>query len=417
MTKKSPQEVVELTSIDAGNDSVKASFIDDKGDIQSFSIPTVIAPAPSSKIVLESKRVHKNINVSPSSFLHVKISSSALPANKKIAFYYVGEAAKGKKEMLESKGDADKKYNNELHIVTTLTSLAYIAILKERDEITYSVSTGLPINEYKEIGEEKFLRLYAGQHEIEFLDGPLEGHNVKLTISEEESLALVEGVHTALALRFRIKGNKLTATSLSDKIRGKYGIADLGAGTMDLALFDENGLNKELSYNLNLGTNMYIDEMIREITKLDEFEEVRNSFDEVDSQTASPYNSRDIFVEKVIEPEVSTMIELDKKGKEYDPTFSVDWAWVKNVNVTSIVVKWIEKYTENAINELNKFYARTNCDQLFIVGGGLLFGYLVLRNYKDRFEFPDDLENAAYTTSIAYLIANYAEQMRKHKVG
>ncbi|MED3690744.1 hypothetical protein P4534_18400 [Peribacillus butanolivorans] len=52
---------------------------------------------------------------------------------------------------------------------------------------------------------------------------------------------------------------EVVETEFSSQILDEFAIADLGAGTLDLALYDENGLNSTKSTNHLIGTNKYID--------------------------------------------------------------------------------------------------------------------------------------------------------------
>lgn len=401
-----------LTGADSGNESGKFSFLDSNGNIQSFMIPTIIAEAPVSKI--EMKNFVKE-EAKAENLLHVRVLSPSLSQANKHSYWYVGSYAKDKEKRMEPgiitneythEKRAEKKYQNDLHLVTTLTGLAVAAVYSNLEgEVKVPYSGGLPIDEYKEIGEPKALQGIFGRHEIEFLDGPFEGKTIILSI--ESGIMNIEGISSSLSLNFDIKNGELVETEFSKLLGEHYALGDLGAGTTDTVLFTPDGVNKELTGTLRqIGTNLYIDQLMKKVKQLPEFQEIREA---IDDPSLSPYQTREHFVGEVIEPEILRMIG----DSTYYPIFKANWAYITDVNITNLVMETLEQYGREQMKELMTFWAKgINTKTFVLIGGGLLFGYPVFKEYKERFLFPPNLKESAFFTSKAYLIANYLEQMK-----
>lgn len=407
------QKGILLVGADSGNTSGKFSFLDEHGDMRSFVIPTVIAPAPSSKIYLEdvTKKDIPAVNL-----LHLRINSRSLSTGNTNSFWYVGSYAKDKDKRIEpqiimtsttQEKSSQKKYQNDLHVITTLAGLAVATILSSRTEVTVPYSGGLPINEFKEIGEEKALQAIKGDHEVEFIDGPFEKKIVRLHI--HDGAVHVEGVTSSLALSFDIKKGELVETELGETLGENFALGDLGAGTTDNVLFTENGINKELSGKINpIGTNQFIDELMREIADIPEFSPIREM---IADDKIVPYKTREHFMSEVVESEIIKMVD----DPEYQPVFKANWMYITNVDVTEKVLAKLEAYGDIQVKELMTFWAKAmNTSKFVLVGGGLLFGYPVFKNMKDRFVFPPNLKDAQFFTSRSYLIANYLDHYEKY---
>ncbi|MBM7554521.1 ParM/StbA family protein [Thalassobacillus pellis] len=353
-----------ITGTDSGNTSNKVSFLNQLGDIESFTIPTIIAPAPSSKVTDMAKRKQA---MTGEQLLHVRVESQALPANETTAYFYVGEYAKDKAGKIEPHADAEQKFNNKLHIVTTLTGLAVAAWRAGKAEVQVPYSGGLPVEEYKNVGPEKVLAQLQGTHVIEALDGAYEGKRVTLTI--REGTVHVEGVTSSLALGFTITRGELSELPLGEVIGDDFALGDLGAGTLDLALHTELGFDKNKSTNKRIGTNPYIDAILEEIAQMEAFQEVHRLLEET-GEEGQPYRTREEFMRKVVIPGVMEMVAGTDPS---DVRFTASWLFVKEVDVTPIVTKGIQAYAAEVTQALHTFWVTSHAEKFVLVGGGLLF--------------------------------------------
>ncbi|HDR6957324.1 MULTISPECIES: ParM/StbA family protein [Bacillus cereus group] len=380
-----------LGGFDTGNIKAKISFLNEKGNIESFAIPTVIAEAPPAKIDLKSAPSKKNDYVNEKDedieLLHVRIISNSLDGDARSRAWYVGAYAKDQEDRQEPTVDEMGK-----------------------EEVSVPFSGGMPIEDYKLRGEEQILEMLYGEHTVEFLDGTYEGKKIKITIND--GTMNVEGVSSVLAILFDIvNGEIVEVEGMDAEIGESYAINDLGAGTSDNAFFEDGELNKKLSTNTDLGTNKYIDEILKNIKERFMENEILKSF--MTDEIESPFKTREDFIQRLVMPEVEKMIEDDT----YKPTFSVKWGPVKE-NVTDIVMDGMLKYAEDQKASLMKFWFKTNADKNIVVGGGVLFGYAGLRDLKeqDGFILPKNIQESAYFTSRSYLIANLLEQLNKEGV-
>lgn len=396
-----------LTGTDSGNTSNKISFLNEEGNVDSFVISTVIAPAPSSVVKMKGDS-SKEKDIPVENKLHVHINSSALPDSETKSYWYVGEFAKDKENREEPKrdneGKTEEKFNNKIHIITTLTGLAVAAIKANKREVKVDYSGGLPINEYKDHGQ-KVLSNLLGEHVITFVDGPYEGETVQIKIEDGE--VQIEGVTTSLALSYDIENGDIVETELGKVIGEEFTLGDLGAGTTDLAVFDENGINTNLSSNTNIGTNTYVDRIMQKILEVKEFSSLRDRV----GQEARPYRTREEFMKKVIEPAVFKMID----NSEDKPKFKASWLMKKDVDITDIVIEEMVNYANDQLPSLYNFWGKSNTEKFVLVGGGLLFGYIRFREEKD-FILPPKLVESQFMTSRSYLIANYLKQLEKKMI-
>jgi plasmid segregation protein ParM len=410
-----------LGGFDTGNIKAKISFLNEKGNIESFSVPTVIAEAPPAKIDLKSAPSKKNDYVNEKDedieLLHVRIISNSLDGDARSRAWYVGAYAKDQEDRQEptvdEMGKTEDKFsqkNKKLHLIPLFTSMAGAAARIGKEEVSVPFSGGMPIEDYKLRGEEQILEMLYGEHTVEFLDGTYEGKKIKITIND--GTMNVEGVSSVLALLFDIvNGEIVEVEGMDAEIGESYAINDLGAGTSDNAFFEDGELNKKLSTNTDLGTNKYIDEILKNKKERFMENEILKSF--MTDEIESPFKTREFFIQRLVMPEVEKMIEDDT----YKPTFSVKWGPVKE-NVTDIVMDGMLKYAEDQKASLMKFWFKTNADKNIVVGGGVLFGYAGLRDLKeqDGFILPKNIQESAYFTSRSYLIANLLEQLNKEGV-
>jgi plasmid segregation protein ParM len=402
-----------LTGTDTGNTDGKFSFLNAQGNIESFVIPSIIAKAPSSKVKLNG--VSQKEGIAPEKFLHVHITSESLSNENTNSYWYVGSYAKDKDERQEPKIIIDddtqekrsqQKFSNDIHVIVLLSGLA-VAAMKygyQDGEVKVPYSGGLPIREFKEVGEEKALAALRGKHEVEFIDGPYEGKKIIINIVEGNIYA--EGVANTLAISYDIVNGELVETEMGKKVGENFALADLGAGTTDLVIFDENGINKDLSTNTYVGTNRYIDQMMDQIRNLEVFKPIY----EAGGDKVGPYKTREHFMSEVVEPEILKLVD----DENHKLSFKAKWMFVKDVDVTEIVLDTIEKYGKQQYQDLMKFWSKAvNVDEFVVVGGGLLFGYPVFKNYKNQFIFPDNIKEVQFFTSKSYLIANYLVHVQK----
>ncbi len=385
-----------VSGVDGGNTRTKVSFLGKGGNIISFALPTVIAPADSNGDPFKENGDRREL--SDIDRLHVHIQSKALPRT----YYFVGDWARDKKDMLQPEGVQDK-HASELHTVATLTGLALAVLKQEKREAVLSYSGGLPIEEHKRIDESQVLAKLIGDHSIEFLDGKFIGQKVTLHITKGK--IHVEGITSSLGLRYNIRKNEIVALEYGTEIGSQYALADLGAGTLDLALYDQDGLNGYASTNLPLGTNHYIDRMIDEIFENEVFADVK-AFLEKQGKALQKYRNREEFVTEVLYPGVKRIME------NHEPLFTVSWARVQDVDVTDIVLKHMKDYFEAVRDQLELFWFEKapKVKTFVLVGGGVLFGYHFIKDLKE-YTLPSQeiLEDSAFFTSRAYLIANYVE--------
>jgi plasmid segregation protein ParM len=412
-----------LGGFDTGNIKAKISFLNEKGNIESFSVPTVIAEAPPAKIDLKSapsskKNDYVNEKDEDIELLHVRIISNSLDGDARSRAWYVGAYAKDQEDRQEptvdEMGKTEDKFsqkNKKLHLIPLFTSMAVAAARIGKEEVSVPFSGGMPIEDYKLRGEEQILEMLYGEHTVEFLDGTYEGKKIKITIND--GTMNVEGVSSVLALLFDIVNGEIVEVEerMDAEIGESYAINDLGAGTSDNAFFEDGELNKKLSTNTDLGTNKYIDEILKNKKKRFMENEILKSF--MTDEIESPFKTREDFIQRLVMPEVEKMIEDDT----YKPTFSVKWGPVKE-NVTDIVMDGMLKYAEDQKASLMKFWFKTNADKNIVVGGGVLFGYAGLRDLKeqDGFILPKNIQESASFTSRSYLIANLLEQLNKEGV-
>lgn len=413
VTQKLMQEDTLITGVDIGNKSLKISYLTEQGKVESFAIPTVIAPAPAEKTELNTA---SNVGViSPLSNLHVNITSKAI--SSKSQNYFVGEYAKDKdnrkepgmeKENTEEK-QPEKKHSNKLHISTMLTGLAVVAALNEKTNVIIPFSGGLPIDEMKEVDQDTALNAIKGTHVVKFIDGMFEGKEITITI--EEGHFYGEAVISNISLSFDIKDGELVETELGEKIGVNFSLADLGGGTSDFVKYTEEGLDSILSHNLPFGTNEYIDKMMKEVAEHEGFAKVRDRL-RSKNPNARPYHTREHFMSEVVEPEILKMVD----DPSYEPRFIANWAFVKNVDVTDVVKEHLIAYGERMDGELLDYWTKTSTEHFVIVGGGLLFGYLVFKDLKDQYTFPPTIKDSQFFTSRGYLIANLLKLKAKQSV-
>lgn len=410
MFEKLYKESTIITGVDAGNTSMKISYLNEEGNVDDLAISTIVAPAPMQTVELIS---HKSTDVAAEKILHVKLITNTLDGSEKEQAWYVGEYAKGKdgarQPELTENGESKEKFSDDtkaVFVVPMLTGLALAALKTgKKEKVVVPLSTGLPIETFK-LRQSKLIELFYGTHEIKFLDGPYNGQVIKVEIKEGEMQ--VEAVTSSLAIEFDIEKGQLVDTEIGKKIGTNYALGDLGAGTTDFAVFNENGIDKTKSHNNMIGTNKYIDDIIKEVAALELFKPVR----EVKGEHALPYSSREQFVDRVLKPQIDKMLKDD----DYKAEYKVSWGFVKSVDVTAIVNKHLTLYATIQKQSLLSTYADIEVDHFLLVGGGVLFGYKhgieTLTEAPYNMNIPK-LKESQFFTSRGFLIANYLKQVGK----
>ncbi|MGE7609843.1 hypothetical protein ACQKML_25055 [Peribacillus frigoritolerans] len=401
-----------IAGVDSGNISNKITYIDQKGNVVSLNIASIIGEnAETTAEDMPDESADKSFP--DDMILHLHIKSKALPKNRTNAYYTVGEYAQistnDKNNLRETSSDARDKLGNEIHVVTTLSGLALAAWKSGKgNKVDVPLSFGLPIEEAKQASSEK-INLYMGEHEITAIKGPYKGKTITINITGVQ--LNVEGVTSYLALAFDLVDGEVVETEFSSQIHDEFAIADLGAGTLDLALYDENGLNSTKSTNHLIGTNKYIDLIMKEAAELKEFDSIRARFERV-NKTPKISFTREEFMRKFIKPEIDKMVKKPK----YSPVFKATWQ-SKTADITGIVEKYTNQYAEEVKDKVIRYFVDTNVGQMIIVGGGLLFAYQYLAELKDEdCLFPPNIDQASFFTSKAYLLKNIIAEIEKQSI-
>jgi plasmid segregation protein ParM len=415
-----------LTGIDAGNISTKVSFLNTKGNIESFAIPTVIAPAPASAVAYNNQ-VDKREDVQIEDYLHIRVNSSAMDKDDNNRAWYVGESANKSTDKMQpsidENGDAEDKFsdkNREVFVLPVLAGIAVSALKSDKTHVVAPLSIGIPSKSYLKY-EQTLKQRFIGKHLITFIDGQFTDQTVTIEIHEDDAQIHAESVTTAMALMYDIKDGDLMETELSQKLEGKtYTVADLGAGTSDYAVFTENELDKVMTRRFaeenegelsRVGTNTYIEDIIEAIYNDPAFDRNRELVErskEPEKVRPAELTSREIFMKKIIKPVVEEALLSGKK-----PNFEYTWARAKNVPITKYIVDEMEKYAEKQMNNIETAWITANTDCIIAVGGGVLFGYFggLSKLQDDEVIIPDLLESQ-YFTSKAYLIVNFLMNMQ-----
>ncbi|MFB5662259.1 hypothetical protein [Alteribacillus sp. HJP-4] len=412
--KKLYKENVLISGVDQGNKSAKFSYLNQKGVINSFAIPTIVAPAEEKKSKVEGATEATSIEKK----LHLKITSKSLSTVNQERYVYVGHFARNKKGKEEPAynpaSESDKhmshtKFSNDLHVITTIAGLAVMAAREDKEEVHIPYAGGLPVSEIKELGSEKALESVKGTHTVEFMDGPLEKKVITLIIDSGKMYG--EGAITDLSLNFDIHNGELVETSLQERLSETYALGDLGAGTSEMIIFTEEGIDGNLSQSLDIeGTNPYIDRIRERVDNLEEFKTLKELFNLDESERA--YQSREEFMSEVIEPAILKVI----RGEREKPVFEARLLKAKKTtDITDIVMEEITKYANDHKKAITSAWNSAGVDDLVLVGGGVLFGYPVFKEVQERFLelqgqewviMPDQVEEAPFFTSRGYLIAN-----------
>ena len=141
--------------------------------------------------------------------------------------------------------------------------------------------------------------------------------------------------------------------------------------------------------------------MIERVSDMEEFERLRKN---ADSRIT---HAREDFVNRFIIPSMDVIL---KNGK--NPIFTASWAFIKNVDITEIVLETMESYANDVRDELLDFWGHKamSAEAVHLVGGGALFGYKYL-SQMEGFNFlpPRLLNESPFITARSYLINNFLE--------
>lgn len=414
-----------LTGIDPGNITTKVSYLNESGNIESFTIPTVVAPAPESAVSY-SQQVDKQEDIALEDYVHIRVDSAAMDKDENNKSWYVGESAKKSTDKLQptmsENGDAEDKFsdkNRKVFVLPVLAGMAVSALKASKRHVIAPLSTGIPSKGYLK-HEQTLKQRFVGEHRVTFIDGPFAGETVIIEIREQDAQIHAESVTTAIALMYDIENGELLETELRETLSGKtYTIADLGAGTSDYAVFSESGLDKVMTRRFaednegemsRVGTNGYIDRIIDAVYNDPAFEQQRRVIEKMGDEKGKPseLTSREIFMKKVVKPAIDAALE-----KNENPTFTYSWARTKNVDISKHVLTEMKRYAEVQSANIEAAWVMANTDHIIAVGGGVLFGhYGGLQHLEENEVIIPDLLQSQYFTSRAYLIVSYLMQLQ-----
>ncbi|MFE8701010.1 hypothetical protein ACFYKX_10310 [Cytobacillus sp. FJAT-54145] len=244
-------------SVDIGNDSIKAFL--GVGYNARVLLPNVISEVESRDIVDYEKEVLQG--------LHVQINSGALKNGK--GSYAVGVLATKYKSNDELTSNSEKSESDQ-PVIMLLTTLAYdTATNTQPDEdgiidVTYHLSTGLPLAEIKKGKRAAFReKLKKHTHEVTFLQTPqLEGVTVRIRF--ETVKVNTESYSALVDLTMAEDGSPR-----NEELEGKtILIHDIGGLSTDAAIIYGDGqIDNEASEGMKEGVSPYLDEIIEQVEK------------------------------------------------------------------------------------------------------------------------------------------------------
>lgn len=243
--------VIRQAAVDIGNDSLKAYFEKLENELL---IPNVIAEIGLSRNIVELEK-------HPLDGLHVEIISDALKRGQGV--YVVGHLAGGYDHNDELTTISDKSEADQ-PIVMLLTALAYDAAMASPNqngvtEVTYYLSTGLPLSEAKRDKRKLFKqKLKSGTHEVRFHITPTIGGRT-IRIHFEEVLVNIEGHVALIDLTTHddgsVRNEELTHMNVL--------INDIGGLSTDAAIILEDGAVDNIhSDGIKEGVSPYLDEIM-----------------------------------------------------------------------------------------------------------------------------------------------------------
>ncbi|MGE6379521.1 ParM/StbA family protein [Peribacillus muralis] len=356
--------MVRTAAIDAGFDALKGIFGGLEG--KKVYIPNVV-------LKMDRGALLGGEEINPISELHVKVTSDSL---KESGVYAVGELAS--RSSVASQGNIlDRKGTSDQALIVLLTAVALDAVeedsLSDNLDVTYQLSTGLPIDESKIEGARKQFgdKLKNGSHLVEFMKTPnYEGKKVHIKFSDV--FVNTEG-HAAMVNITMSDDYKPRNTELLKK---NVLIDDMGGNTTDLAVIRNGKIDSDYSTGLPLGIGRKLDDIIDEIFSVHryQFKTRRELVENIISKT-NPYSIR-----------------------PYDQV----------VSIKSIVDKHLLLFSKEQYNFLKRTWSNVgNLDCAYIVGGTayLLKDFILDINKNDSkfdLKFLDDAEESIWSISKAY---------------
>ncbi|MBP1933971.1 hypothetical protein [Ammoniphilus resinae] len=385
----------------SGNDdgymSLKQSYITPENEIGSLTLPTQVVEAEARK-----QRIANTTGASQEPFYHVRIRSTAplLGGIDNMKHYYVGDTAQIAHADEIKQGDTTiKKSESVTHLIVSLVAKAVAACNCGQTVVRNVHSYGMPVNDAKDRYTSLDMNQMKGYHEITFLNSQFEDQVVYIHVTDTFPNPEAAQIPLALALDFE-KGS-LQPTPLAEEIQnGNFAIADLGAGTMDIALYDAGGRviprpsHSVQSLNIRgqevyYGTNHYIDQMIQAVTSY------------FGAHNLVYMGSRERFIQKVLMP--AFQANLDGQALIFYASHQAR----KNEDVTKLILPILQEYTAQVEGYLNMIWDNNDeIERFYLAGGGALFGHYYFQNLH-QFSIPGEIRNLPYLNSRAYLFAYY----------
>ena len=385
----------------SGNDdgymSLKQSFITPDHEVKSLTLATQVVEAEARK-----QRIANTTGASDEPFYHVRIRSTAplLGGVDNMRHYYVGDTAQIAEATEIKQGDTTiKKTESLTHLVVSLVAKALAACESGKRIVKNVHSYGMPVNDAKERYTSLDMSQMKGYHEITFLNSRFEDQVVYIHVTD--TFPNPEAAQIPLALALDFQQGSLQPTPLAADIQnGNFAIADLGAGTLDIAIYDGSGrIIPRPSHSIQsiakgdqdiyFGTNHYIDRMIKVITG------------HFGANNPVYMGSRERFFKKVLLPSF-------KESLEGQPlVFRASHQARKNENVNDLIMPILQEYANHIESYLNHIWDNNDeIEKFYLAGGGALFGYYFFQNLH-QFTIPGEPSNIPYLNSRAYLFAYY----------
>jgi plasmid segregation protein ParM len=385
----------------SGNDdgymSLKQSYVTPDHEIKSLTLATQVVEAEARK-----QRIANTTGASDEPFYHVRIRSTAplLGGVDNMRHYYVGDTAQIADVREIKQGDTTVKKTESLtHLVVSLVAKAVAACESGKTVIKNVHSYGMPVNDAKETYTSLDMSQMKGFHEITFLNSRYEDQVVYIHVTD--TFPNPEAAQIPLALALDFQQGSLQPTPLAADIQnGNFAIADLGAGTLDIAIYDGSGRiiprpshsiqsvtqgNQEVYF----GTNHYIDRMIKVTT---------NYFG---AHNPVYMGSRERFIKKVLFPSFAE--SLTGQALKFYASHQAR----KNEDITDLIMPILKEYANAVENYLNRIWDNNDeIEKFYLAGGGALFGYYFFQNLH-QFTIPGEIANIPYLNSRAYLFAYY----------
>lgn len=351
-----------MASIDVGNDAVKAFMGEEWTPIY---IPNLIAEVPDQREIIDLEKQMLD-------GLHVTILSGGLQRGK--GTYAVGKLAARYPNNDELTPESQKSESDQ-SLVLLLTTLAYDAVQQQPGapivEVTYDLSTGLPLSEVKAGKREIFKKkLLENTHEVIFHQTP-QAEGVRVRIQLGSVLVNTEGHAAMVDLTTQEDGSPRNEELLQMTVL----IHDIGGLSTDAAIILPDGsVDNVNSDGIREGVSPYLDEIM----------------DKVEKKLNSPYfkNRREV-VEAIVQQDN----HLFYKGNR--------------MSIEEIVRPTLERLAREEYKLIEKMWARVpQIQRAYLIGGGslILKPYLKELNAATN-QFPlyfADQEESIWTIARSY---------------